>query len=698
MNVLEAGLRAIARSSQRAERRLRLRRALDVATRASVAALSAAVILLALRKMARLPELTTRLALGALVAMVALGFVWGWARRLPVSAGAIALDRHHHLADRLASALAFASLPERTPFMQAAIDDAVAHGAAADPRRAVPLSVPRDLPFALVLAAALAGLAFFEVRRHEVPAQFARIDAVDVTPDDLDAMRDFLHQLDQTKQNDDVKVAVAEFNQLIEDLAAKRLDRAEAFRKMQSLEDRLLEGREGDAKALEEALAKIGDEMKKSELTKPAGEALDTKNLALAQDALKDLAKKLREQGAKIDKKQLEQMREALKNASARQADAQKAIEQRREELKKDLLQRKQNQPDGGESEQEKSLLQKKERELERLDREAQQSEQAGRQLDRLDRELSQAAEDLMKDLGASAQDLEQSAEDLNRMAKEEMTDEQKQELKQKIEELRETIRQQGQGGQGQMVRLKRFQNRARGQSGQGQGQQGQGQQGQGQEGEGQEGQGQQGQGQQGQGQQGQGQGQQGQGQQGQGQQGQGQGQQAGQGGQGQGGQGSQGQNGQTWVVGPNGEKILMLSRGGSSRGQGPGSGQGQGGQGGQGGDKPGAGYGSGHSDHVEGKATNAPGGVGTQDTQIAGQDTGQGGSRSEVIQAAAERGFATHRYEQVYRDYHTVAEEALTKDEIPGGYRFYVRRYFQLIRPRDGEPSSPAPETTTKP
>jgi hypothetical protein len=678
VNVLDAGLRAVARSSQRAERRLRLRRALDAATRTSIAALVAAVVLLALRKTGRLPEMGTRLGLAALVLAIAIGFVRGWARRLPVRAGAIALDRHHHLADRLASALAFSSLAERTPFMDAAIADAVAHGAAADPRRAVPLTLPRDLPFALVLAAAFAGLAFFEVRRHELPAQFAQIDAVDVTPDDLDAMRDFLHQLDQTKQNDDVKAAVAEFNQLIEDLAAKRLDRTEAFRKMQALEDRLLQGREGDAKALEDALAKIGDELKKSELTKAAGEALDTKNLAQAQDALKELAKKLREQGARMDKKQLEQMRQALKNASERQAAAQKAIEQRREELKKDLLQKKQNQPDGGDSEQEKSLLQKKERELERLDREAQQAEQAGRQLDRLDRELSQAAEDLMKDLGVSAQDLEQSAEDLNRMAKEEMTDEQKEELKQKIEELRETIRQQGQGGQGQMARLRRFQSRAHGQQGQGQGQQGQGQQGQGQEG--QEGQGQQGQGQNGQGQQGQN----GPGQQA-GQNGQGQGQQ-GQGGQGQ-GQG-QGQNGQMWVVGPNGEKILMLSRG-SGQGSGQGQGQGQSGQGGQAGDKPGQGAGTGHNDHVEGSATNAPRGVGTQDTQIAGQDTGQGGSRSEVIQAAAERGFATHRYEQVYRDYKTVAEEALEKDEIPGGYRFYVRRYFQLIRPRDGEPSS---------
>jgi hypothetical protein len=77
---------------------------------------------------------------------------------------------------------------------------------------------------------------------------------------------------------------------------------------------------------------------------------------------------------------------------------------------------------------------------------------------------------------------------------------------------------------------------------------------------------------------------------------------------------------------------------------------------------------------------------VGTQDTQVAGQDTGQGGSRSEVILGAAERGFASRGYKNVYREYNTVAEEALEKDEIPGGYRFYVRRYFQLIRPREAQ------------
>ena len=692
-------LGAIERPARRAERRLRLGRALAAGTTAACVALVLGIVTLALRKLGVLHERPARVVVGLLLAVPLVTAAFAWARVLPARAGAVALDRFHGLSDRLSSALSFASLPasEQTPFMRAAIDDALGVSGTVDPRRAVPLRAPRDLAAAAALMAVTIVIAVFEVRRHEPVTAARTIDAVDVTADDLDAMREFLQQMKQRDQSEEAKAATQEFNQLIEDLAAKRLDRTEAFRKMQALEDKLLEGREADAKALEDALQKIGDEMKKADLTRPAGEALDTKNLADAEKRLKELAKKLREQGASLDKSQLEKMRDALKKASSDQAKRQQALAQRRDELEKQLLQQKQKQPDGGAEDEEKSLLQKRERELERLNRETQQQEATGRQLDRLDRELAQAAEDLMKDLGASAQDLERGAEDINRMAREQMTQEEKEQLRQKLQELRETIRQQGQAGQGQMARLRRFQQQARGQSGQGGAQQGQGGQ-EGQEGqEGQQGQGQQGQGQQGQGQQGRGQ--QGQGQQGQGQNGQGQ---NGQGQQGQGqngqGQGQGGQPGETWVLGPNGEKLLMLSQSRSSGG----SGQGQ--NGGRGDGPPGSqGYGTGHDGRVQGAATGSK--VGTQDTQIAGQDTGQGGSRSEVIAGAAERGFASRGYQKVYREYHTVAEEALDRDEIPGGYRFYVRRYFQLIRPRDardgesnpGGPSSPSNESPDK-
>lgn len=61
----------------------------------------------------------------------------------------------------------------------------------------------------------------------------------------------------------------------------------------------------------------------------------------------------------------------------------------------------------------------------------------------------------------------------------------------------------------------------------------------------------------------------------------------------------------------------------------------------------------------------------------------GEGDSRSEVILMAADRGFASAPYRKVYADYRNHAEELLAQDQIPAAYRFYVRRYFQLIEPR---------------
>jgi hypothetical protein len=67
-----------------------------------------------------------------------------------------------------------------------------------------------------------------------------------------------------------------------------------------------------------------------------------------------------------------------------------------------------------------------------------------------------------------------------------------------------------------------------------------------------------------------------------------------------------------------------------------------------------------------------------------AGIDSGEGPSASSVVHGAAEKGFLGSGYKRVYTDYKTVAEEALAHDQIPAGYDAYVRRYFQLIRPRD--------------
>ncbi len=64
------------------------------------------------------------------------------------------------------------------------------------------------------------------------------------------------------------------------------------------------------------------------------------------------------------------------------------------------------------------------------------------------------------------------------------------------------------------------------------------------------------------------------------------------------------------------------------------------------------------------------------------------------MIRTAAQRGFAAREYRDVYADYAGHAEEVIERDRVPPGYRFYVQRYFQLIRPRGGSSES---ETETE-
>jgi hypothetical protein len=91
--------------------------------------------------------------------------------------------------------------------------------------------------------------------------------------------------------------------------------------------------------------------------------------------------------------------------------------------------------------------------------------------------------------------------------------------------------------------------------------------------------------------------------------------------------------------------------------------------------------WGTGEGPEVAGAQT-APKGE-THDVTAVAKDTGQGTASSEVIEGAAERGFVGRDYRQVYTDYRAVAEDVIERDEVPPGYRFYIQRYFELIRPR---------------
>ncbi len=350
MSSHEQGIERIGRVAGSAERRLRLGRALQVGAKALCAALLLAILDVALRKVGAIGERAARVVLafaGGGVVVAALG-AWSW--RLPERAGARALDRFYGLHDCLASALSFAAAPPaaRTPFMQAAVEDAIAAVPRLRAERAVPVPLPRALGVAVGLSAVLSAVLLFEVRKHVPLATAKTIDSIEMAPDDLEDVKDFLNQAAQRETGDDTKAAIEQFNKLVEDIANRRLDRTEAFRRMEALEEKLLTGSEADRKTLEAQRDRIAEELKKSELTRPAGEALAERRLEQARDKMRDLAKQLREKGDGVDKAKLDQLREALKSAAASAEKRREALEQRRQELADDILKRKEKTGDAG--------------------------------------------------------------------------------------------------------------------------------------------------------------------------------------------------------------------------------------------------------------------------------------------------------------------------------------------------------------
>lgn len=620
---------------------MRLARAVEALPSALLLALGAAAVTLAVRKLwpDGLSEPRARALLVGAGLSVLLAVGYAFVRRLAPHAGTLRLDQHHGLRGRLTNAveLAASGQAERSVLAELAIEDACASVAKLEPRRAVPLGWPRGAGPAAGMCCGVALLALLYVPRLPpvvAAAPVSTIEPLEMPPDDLQLFKDALAELQQQQHSPEVQAAIDRFNQLVEDVANRRLNREEAFRRMEEIERDLLKGAEADKMALQEALKETAEELQNSELAEPLAKSLAEQKLAESEKQLRELAEKLRRPGnQKPDKKQLEKLRRALEAATARRQEALEAINEKRAELRDDLLKKKQQQPDGGAPDpKEQSLLEKKKRELERLDREAERRERAGRALSKLDRDLAKAAEDLMRDLGLSAEDLEQAAEDLNRLDQEQMSEQEKEQLRQRLEELRELIRQQGQGGQKRMARMLKFGQRARGNRGGQRGQRGQ----------------------------------------------EGDGQQPGKEGELRPGKGGAGEE-EMLVIGPGGKPIPMLGPGSGSQGSQGSDGAEQGGDPNQPGGK---GIGHEAGGNPMGKEATDPK-MSTQDVEAQGLD-GKGPTNAEVILAAAERGFGGGRYKNVYREYRTVAEDQIEKEDIPDGYRFYVRRYFQLIRPRE--------------
>lgn len=548
-----------------------------------------------------------------------------WLARRSPHAGALALDRHHQSADRITNALEFGKLSpnEQSPFMQAAIADALLAVERPNASAAVPLELPRGAAWSVALVLLVVAASFIKPHPpappERAPAALAAVDPVVLGADDLSFLRESIEEFKPSGDNPELTQAVADFNRLVEELAEKKLDRRELFRRLTEIERSLATGPEAD-EALDAGLKDLAEQLDKSPLSRPIADALKEKRLADAEKAMRELAERLARKDEPIDPAELERLRKAL-DAASTQADGRVArLEQMRREVEAEqrrLLQKK-NAKEAATPEQ-KAEQERQKRRLEKLDRDIGDAKRSQEKMSELDKELAKAAQELMRELGKSAEHMESGAEDMNRMARQKMSEEEKRQLKQKLEELRELLRQGGANREQHLKRLQQFAGRARGEKGDGKDGKGQ--------------------------------------------------------------QGKPGQGGPPRLtLGPGGTPLPLPGGGGGEPSGGKPGGDKPGGDGPSGGTEAGAGS----SPEVKGKATDLDGK--TEDVTAAAVDTGQGAASSEVVFGAAEQGFTGARYQKVYTQYRTVAEDVLEQDTIPAGYEFYVRRYFQLIRPRQAE------------
>jgi ribosomal protein S15P/S13E len=333
------------------------------------------------------------------------------------------------------------------------------------------------------------------------------------------------------------------------------------------------------------------------------------------------------------DEKQPEYQNEARKLMSEMEREQQKfedeirKLKAQKQKLEEDISKLKEQLKKNPQDQQAKRELERKQQQLSDVERQLREKQEAQRQMEQLQRDLQQAAEQMRQSMEKMTPEQRQAMEELAK------------DISRYQDEVRK-LQKQKQGQKQNIVTLDQIKQvlRRLGRSGQGQGQQGQGQKDM-------------------------------------------QDFKRRAGGQGDG-------DGQTLVLGGSGQDgqstiVLMPGQGQSGQGQ---SGQGQGdkgnqnGQGGPGqgqsGDKPG----TNHDPNFVGDVTQIE--SKRKLTRVYGKE-GAGPTRSQTILGAAEKGFATQAYRKVYGDYTSVSEEVMSKQRVPPGYRFYVKRYFQMIKPR---------------
>lgn len=661
---------------KRVERRVRAQRALERATAAGVVYLMLMAVVLTLYTTLWLSADTfLTLALGLAILPVGLA-LWGWFAHVDRIALAQRIDRANGLHDRLSTALSLLDAGKDDAFVRAQIRDALAHQERVDTAIAAPFRRPTDLVTLGIVGVALIILSFFRPPSHLHPLPDPLIikhervlsaSTLAIERDRLEQMRKSFEDVDDPK----VQALLEEMDALLDAVENQEISEKEFLKRIDEIEEKYFntlddQGADEIAEKLKEAAEALekeaAEDLKKHPELQEAIDAFKEKDLAKASEAINKLAEKLKSED--ISEAEAERLAKLLESFADKidlnDPELQALAEKHRElfDKLKDKFDAK-----GNLSPDEQNQLNRAKEKLDELEerQRAKQESPARRQLKSLKRGTNEMAEKLKgaPPEGKPGEEGEQGKQD-------EQQGEQAKQDAQKGEQGEQKDGEKGQ--QGEQAK----QDAQKGEEGQQDGEQGEsGKQSTPQE-------------------------------------------QAGKmaedaakalkkGGEQQKGRemreqakrqldemketmrrSSSKEGEEDSESAENMRKFLQRAKGEQAQNEGKEGAPDQQ----KPGDKPGGaaagesnGAGEGAGDKTLGEATdmNSKG----QDTKLDGRDA-KGPSKSEIIKAASEEGFATTDYKDVYVDYESVVEEVMDREAVPAGYRYYIKRYFELIKPRD--------------
>jgi hypothetical protein len=635
--------RQIERLVRRLARRIRTQRAVEgVVTGATVTAM-AGLLALVLLKTGWIEAESFFLAVGVCgLAPLALGLA-GWLRQLDHIAVAQRLDRTHNLHDRLSTALWLATRGPADDFERAQIADAADFVGKVEVSAAAPMRRPLDLVPLAVLAGCFAALVVLRPPSHDydlpVPPPIQHEQVLDsatiaMERNRLEAIK---RELKDVKDPQAVEL-LEEIEELLNQVEDQEISEREFLDKLKELEEQYLDENEEKeleriAEKMKEAAEALEKEAKKELAQEPEAQklvdALKKKDLAGASKAMEKIAKMMADKN--LSEKQLKRlakiMEKLAKNIDFDDPALQKLIEMNQALI--DKLSKKFDKL----SDKDKNRLNRAKEETQKGQDEQKKNEEREstrklKKLRRLSQKASEEAEKVLK--GGNKKNEKKATEDTKHKFKNEAG-----------RQAKEAAEEMGKGGQQQKRDaardMARKQLRDMREAMQRSGKQRQGEEGKQQDGQ-------------------------------------------------------KGQQMKEFLERAKGRTKVDVRKMEDMKG-GAGSGKEKQSQGGEGQALKDTG---GTQDEAKDKTNYAGKGKGSREL---GEETkldskrvdervdaqaGEGPSRSEIIKSASEEGFATTEYKDVYVDYSSVVEEVMEKEKIPAGYRYYIKRYFQLIQPQE--------------